>query len=214
MRTTLSLIACVMVVATAATVPARAGSIWAKSTLRTRSFYTDFTARNIGDPLTIVIAEKSTIQNQTNRSMDKSTSQESSLGGDYDIVDAINKFTGKLFSLRTPNLDFKADAANKFDGKATYGSNRSVDDEITVVVEDILPNGNLVVLGKRQRMVDGDLQIVEISGIVRPSDISFDNKVNSQKVADFHFVYTNKGRENRFTKPGWLNRILNLLNPF
>ncbi len=214
MRATLSLIACVMMVATATAVPAHAGSIWAKSTLRTRSFYTDFTARNIGDPLTIVIAEKSKIQNQTNRKLEKSTSQETSLIGDFDIIDAINNITGKLFSLRSPNLDFKADADNKFDGKASYGSNRSVEDEITVVVEDVLPNGNLVVLGRRQRMVDGDLQIVELSGIVRPRDISFDNKVNSQKVADFHFVYSIKGRENRFTKPGWLNRILNLLNPF
>ena len=213
MRTTLSLIACVMVVA-ATTVPAQAGSIWAKSTLRTRAFYTDFTARNIGDPLTIVIAEKSKIQNSTSRNMDKSSSQEASLSGDFDIIDAINNITGKLFSLRSPNLDFQAESANKFDGKASYGSDRSVDDEITVVVEDVLPNGNLVVLGKRQRMVDGDLQIVEISGIVRPSDISFDKKVNSQKIADFHFVYNNKGRENRFTKPGWLNRILNILNPF
>ncbi len=214
MRATLSLIACVMMVATATAVPAHAGSIWAKSTLRTRTFYTDDTARNIGDPLTIIIAEKSKIENETIREMDKTTSQKASLSGDFDIIDAINNITGKLFSLRSPNLDFKADAANTFAGEVIYESDRSVEDEITVVVEDVLPNGNLVVLGRRQRMVDGDLQIVEISGIVRPSDISFDNKVNSQKIADFHFVYTNKGRENRFTKPGWLNRILNLLNPF
>ena len=214
MRLSRCLLVWILIASAVAAVPARAGSIWAKATARTRSFYTDDTARNVGDPVTILISEKSTISNSTNRTMGKSSSQSGSISGDYDLIDALNRITGKLFSLRDPDLNFDAEAANDFDGKADYGSDRSVEDEITAIVEDVLPNGNLVVIGRRQRMVDGDAQVVEVSGIIRPSDISFDNKVTSKKMADFHIVYRMFGRENRFTKPGWLGRILNLLNPF
>jgi len=50
--------------------------------------------------------------------------------------------------------------------------------------------------------------------VVRPSDIAFDNTVKSTKVANFRVVHKTVGRENRFTKPGWLGRFLNMINPF
>jgi flagellar L-ring protein precursor FlgH len=71
-----------------------------------------------------------------------------------------------------------------------------------------------VVLGSRTRDVAGDKQIIQISGIVRPEDITFDNTISSSRVANFHIVHKTIGRENRFTKPGWLGRLANLLNPF
>ncbi|MCK4277161.1 MAG: flagellar basal body L-ring protein FlgH [Phycisphaerae bacterium] len=191
-----------------------AGSIWAKSTRRTRALYTDDTARDVGDSITIVIEEHSKIENETNRKMEKTSSRKASLTGNFDLIDALDKLTGKLFSLRSPDLNFDASAENKFDGGADYDTDRTMADEITAVVEDILPNGNLVVLGQRQRMVAGDVQIIQVSGVVRPSDISFANSVNSKKIADFRIVFKSKGRENRFTKPGWLGRILNVLDPF
>ena len=82
-----------------------------------------------------------------------------------------------------------------------------------MTVEDVLPNGNLVVIGMRERVVDGDGQTVQTSGIVRPSDIAFDNTVSSKKVADFKMVYKSRGQDSLFTRPGWLARILNALNP-
>jgi len=194
--------------------PAPAGSIWAKSAARHQSLYTDDKAKDLGDSITIVIEEQSKIENETNREMDKSSSRDASLSGNYDLVNALDKLTGKLFSLRSPDLDFEASAKNNFQGGADYDSDRSVTDQITAIVEDVLPNGNLLVLGQRERNVDGDVQIIQVSGVVRPSDIAFDNTVNSKKVADFRIVYKAKGQENRFTKPGWLGRILNLLDPF
>ena len=129
-----------------------------------------------------------------------------------DLLNSIDRATGKLFNLKDLNLD--VEAKTKFDGKADFDSDRKVTDSVTVVVEDVLPNGNLVVLGKRTREVSGDIQAIEISGVVRPSDITFSNTVSSKQVADFHVVYRSKGQENRFTKPGWLDQLLNLVNPF
>lgn len=187
-------------------------SIWARSLHAPRALYSDDTARRAGDTLTVVIDERSVIDNQTDRSMDKSSSRKGTIKSNLDLLDAMNDATGKLFSLTDLDLDMKAET--KFKGNADYGSDRKVKDQITVTVSDVLPNGNLVVVGSRDRYIAGDRQIVQISGIVRPSDITFSNTVQSDLVSDFKIVVKTVGQENRFTNPGWADRILNFLNPF
>ena len=184
---------------------AEAGSIWAKGTRRTRSVYTDDTARDVGDILTILINERS-------RKMEKTSSRDASMGGTLKMGDILPSIAKKVFDF--PQLDFSSSADTKFDGGADYDSDRSVTDKITVTVHDVLPNGNLVILGKRQRETAGDKEIVQVSGIVRPSDIRFTNTVASDRVADFRLVSRVHGQERDYTNPGWFMRIFNFLNPF
>ena len=191
---------------------APAGSIWARATRRGQMPYADDTARDIGDLLTIVINERSVIENETNRNLEKKDERSANVSSNIDLLRGLNTLTGKLFSI--PDMNLQSSAESKFEGKADYDTDRTMTDKITVTVEDVLPNGNLVILGTRQRDVDGEAQIIQVSGIVRPSDIAFDNTVPSHKVAEFHVVFKNTGHENRFTKPGWLAWILNVLNPF
>ena len=87
-------------------------------------------------------------------------------------------------------------------------------DRVTVVVVDILPNDNLVVTGTRDRKIAGDIQTIEVSGIVRPSDIAFDNTVRSEQVANFRIVTKHDGVAAPYTRPGWLGRIFDIVWPF
>jgi flagellar L-ring protein precursor FlgH len=195
--------------------PVRAGSIWARANGGAPcSIYADDKAADVGDIVTVVIKEHSKIEHDSSRDLSKSDSRSAKVtnGKKLDILRGIDAVTGKLFNL--PELDITTEADTTFAGETAFDSDRKVEDEITVVVEDVLPNGNLVVLGKRLREVQGDTEIIQISGLVRPSDISFDNTVDSTRVGNFHMVYSHTGRENRFTKPGWLARILNFINPF
>ncbi len=191
---------------------AQAGSIWARGHRRTQAIFADDTAKGVGDVLTIIIEERSRIQNETERTMNKSDSRGATATGNLDFLRALDTLTGKMFGLH--KIDFSAEADTTFDGSADYDSDRSLTDQITVVVEDILPNGNLVVLGTRNREVAGDEQIIQISGVVRPSDIDQANTVSSMQVAEFRIVYKTRGQENRFTNPGWAAKIFNFLNPF
>ena len=175
--------------------------------------YADDTARQVGDPITIIIEEESKIENETSRTMGKSSSRSAELSGNFDLINSIDKLTGKLFSLRSPDLKFSSEAETDFEGDAAYDTDRSMEDRMTAIVQDILPNGQLVVIGRRERNVEGDTQVIQVSGIVRPSDITFANTISSKQMAEFHIVYRTRGRENRFTKPGWLGRFLNLINP-
>ncbi len=188
-----------------------AGSIWAKAACR-QALHTDDTARRIGDSLTIIIDEHSVIENATERALEKTSDRKASIAGDMNLLDAINKATGGIFNIPDMSLSTSAETTNE--GKADYDSDRKMADKITVTVADVLPNGNMVIVGTRERMVAGDQQMVQVSGVVRPSDITFANEVRSEKVAEFKIVFKNIGRERRFTRPGWLDRLLNITNPF
>ena len=191
---------------------ARAGSIWARGSRRTRALHTDDTARNVGDSLTIIVEENSKLTTDTSRKKDKKSSRKAAMSGTVDLANVIGEVGRKIFNM--PNIDGSSSAEAKFEGSADYESNRQVTDRLTVTVQDVMANGNLVVLGTRVRAVESDRQIVQISGIVRPSDVTFANTISSKQVADFRVVYKVKGPENRFTKPGWMAKVLNLLNPF
>ena len=186
-----------------------AGSIWAKRSRDMRNLYVDDVARQIGDVLTITIDESSGVSKTTKRSNEKKTDRSATFDGQLGIATDHESFIPRM-----PGIGVTASSNNKLDGKADYTDNRSFNDSITVVVIDILPNSNLVVLGTRNRDIVGDKQIVEISGIVRPSDIAFDNTVDSERVANFRIVARNEGAAERYNRQGWLGGIFDVLWPF
>jgi len=194
-------------------VSARAGSIWGKAAAGARAIHADDTAKRRGDSITVVIAERSTIANDTNRKLEKKDERTATMSGTFDPAKLFAKPLGKnIFTF--PSLDYTSDAETKFDGKSNYGSDNSLTDQVTVTVQDVLPNGNLVVAGNRVRDVEGDRQTIKVSGIIRPSDVAFDNTVSSTKVANFKIAYSGKGSAKQYTRPGWLARLIDLFNPF
>ncbi|MGB2863693.1 MAG: flagellar basal body L-ring protein FlgH [Sedimentisphaerales bacterium] len=180
----------------------QAGSIWAKRDKNMKAIYADDVARQIGDVLTITITENSTVDNKAKRDMKKETDRSTIFNGDIGSFAELGDF------------GMAAQSGNELKSKADYKDERKFVDNITVVVVDILPNRNLIVLGTRNRDISGDTQTIEVSGIVRPSDVSFDNKVKSEQVADFRIVSKNGGVSAPYTKPGWLGSILDIVWPF
>ena len=82
------------------------------------------------------------------------------------------------------------------------------------MVVDIHPNGNLVVLGTRSRDINTDKQEIQVSGVVRPSDIQFGNLVRSERVAQFRLVALSEGVSDSYSNPGWLGRFFDAIWPF
>jgi flagellar L-ring protein precursor FlgH len=180
----------------------KAGSIWAKRNKNMKDLYADDVARQIGDVLTIKISEDSKVDNKAKRDMKKETDRSTVFNGEVGNFADIGEF------------GLTATSDNELKSKADYKDERKFIDSITVVVMDVLPNRNLLVMGTRNRNIGGDIQIIEVSGIVRPSDIAFDNTIKSEQVADFRIVSKNSGVSTPYTKPGWLGGLLDLIWPF
>lgn len=182
--------------------------------------HTDDTARKVGDLLTVVISEQSSATNSTNRDTEKKTSRSGSVGGTVDVGTLFSTWGKKLLgsknaqskSYTVPTAEVQAASDQKFEGKNDYDTSRKIADSITVTVYDVLPNGSLVIMGTRKRNIDGDVQYVQISGIVRTSDITYTNTVPSGSVAEFQLVTSDQGQGSLSTRPGWLGSFLNMIS--
>jgi flagellar L-ring protein precursor FlgH len=182
-----------------------AGSIWAKRDKSVKELYADDVARAIGDVLTIIIVEDSKVDNKAKRDLQKETERSSDFNGELGIDHVLPSI---------PGFTMDAESGNKMTSKADYKDERSYEDHVSVVVVDILPNRNLVVIGSRDRNIAGDIQTIEVSGIVRPSDIAFDNTVKSEQVANFQILTKNAGISAPYTRTGWLGRIFDIVWPW
>src|SRR3989304_6634294 len=186
-----------------------AGSIWAKRDKNMKELYADDVAHQIGDILTIKITEDSKVDNKAKRDLKKEIDKSTTFNGELGIVTPNYNLLPRI-----PGFTMSAESTNELKSKADFKDERSFVDRITVVVVDVLPNGNLVVIGTRNRNIAGDIKPMEVSGVVRPSDIASDNTVKSEQVADFRIITRNSGIAAPFNKPGWLGRIFDILCPF
>ena len=206
---TLALVVFVLLSATCS----QAGSIWAKRDKNMKELYADDVARQIGDILTIQIGETSKTDNKAKRDMKKDTSRSTTFGGGPNFPSG-GTLDRLLPEQLLPSFNMSAESDNELKSKADYKDERKFEDQVSVVVMDILPNHNLIVMGTRSRNIAGDIQTIEVSGIVRPSDVAFDNTIKSEKVADFRIITKNSGVSAPYTKPGWLGKIFDAIWPF
>lgn len=184
-----------------------ADSIWAKRENNKKSPYVDDVARAIGDILTIMIEEISVADNKIKRNLSKTTKRTANFDGNIGFDHIVPDVPAVSFGTGT---EYKS----TLDGEAKLKDERSFIDSITVVVQDIMPNGNLVIMGTRDRTIAGDRQVIEVSGIVRPSDIAFDNTIRSKQIANFTIVTRDSGIAAPYNRPNWLGRILDFVWPF
>lgn len=186
-----------------------AGSIWAKKGTAAKELYADDVAGKIGDILTINISEASNAKNVVERDLSNQTVKSATFDGDLDIVTDNHNLLPRM-----PGVGVDTASSRTLAGSSEYKDNRTFADTITVVVQDVQPNGNLVVMGRKERSIADDSQILEVTGIVRPSDIAFDNTISSGQVANFYLATISKGVSQDYNKQGFLGTLFDILWPF
>ncbi len=189
--------------------PSGGNSLWNRREHRAAFLFEDNRGRRVGDLLTIQVNESTNVADKEARNLDKTAS-------------FMNVFNFKGSSSAGKNvsrsgqasLEFDGTSNRKFDGAANYSSNRQFTDQITVVIIDVLPNGNLVVEGYRSRLVSREQRMLRITGIVRPTDIGAQNTVQSQFIGNFQIAYVGRGPETVFTNQSYFSRAMNIIWPF
>ncbi len=168
----------------------------------------DTLARHVGDLVTVIISEDTTVNQSDKRALDKSSEK----SGKFDIVGSAGGDLGG--GEGNAALDTSASVGRKFDGSSSFKSARGFSDRVTLTVMDVLPNGNLVLHGRRMINVDRDQREIIVSGVVRISDINPDNTVSSRFVSELRVNYVGEGVDAKYTRPGWFARIVNRFSPF
>ncbi|AOJ32785.1 flagellar basal body L-ring protein FlgH [Burkholderia metallica] len=167
-----------------------------------RPLFEDQRPRNIGDILTIMIAE--------NINATKSSGANTNRQGNTDFSVPTAGFLGGLFA----KANLSAAGNNKFAATGGASAANTFNGTITVTVTNVLPNGNLVVSGEKQMLINQGNEFVRFSGVVNPNTISGANSVYSTQVADAKIEYSSKGYINEAETMGWLQRFFLNIAPW
>ena len=189
--------------------PPPAGTIWPGENAR-NSLFTDNKARHVNDIITIVVEESASGANTANTTTSRDTSTTAGITGLFGLETKIleqNKRMGTSFGVG-------GSSSNSLTGKGNTSRGGTLSARITARVFEVLPNGNLVIKGRRRMMVNAEDQYIVISGIIRPDDITSDNVISSQYIADAKIVYTGDGVVNDKMRPGWMTRVVDWVWPF
>ena len=179
------------------------GSLWINSGQHSNLFR-DMKARFVNDSVTIWVSEST----QAVTSADASTSRTSSMSTGIDQLAGLPARVRELPTLVSAGGD------TSFDGQGATSRATQLRTTLTARVIDVLPNGYLVVEGRREVRVNNENQMVVLSGVVRPSDINKSNVVPSSAVAQMSVRVQGKGTVSKPLKPGWLHQILHGVLPF
>ena len=179
------------------------GSIY-RTGFGTQALFEDRRPRNIGDILTIVVSE--------NINASKNSGAEASRSGS---ASAVLGLVPKLISgLISGDLNADASGKNIMSAKGGANSKNTFNGVITVTVLEVLLNGNLLVSGEKQMLINQGTEFIRFSGVVNPRTVSANNTVPSTLVADARIEYSAKGYIDEAQTMGWLQRaFLNVL-PF
>lgn len=186
-------------------VPISEGSLWPADDHV--FFYRDQKALREGDILTISIVENATASNKA----DTALSRKSSLNAKINEFFAAQNFIG-FNPLSRAIID--ASSENAHTGSGTTSRKGELTASMTVVVRQVLPNGNLVIQGSRTLVVNHEEQFMTLTGIVRPQDVSRDNVVLSTQVADARIAFGGVGVVADKQRSGWTTWIFDWIWPF
>ncbi len=163
-----------------------------------QSLFVDVKARRIGDTITILLNERTQAS--------KSASTDASKNSDFDSGSPVLfGDTRRVGGDRIGETSWETE--QDFAGEGSSSQSNRLDGSITVTVFDVLPNGNLAVRGEKWLTLNQGEEYVQVTGIVRQTDVSTENTVPSFKVADARITYSGKGTLADANKPGIVAKI-------
>jgi flagellar L-ring protein FlgH len=192
---------------TAATAPSvfPSQSIHPNSTWNDRSanLFLNRRAVSAGDILTVQISINDSAQ-LSNRSNRKRTGSKSlGLAGAFEIAGVGT----------SGSADASLESDTAFNGNGGVSRSESINVRVAALVREVLPNGNLVISGSQEVLVNSELRFLTITGLVRPSDILPDNTISYERIAEARISYGGRGRISEVQQPAYGQQILDRLSP-
>jgi flagellar L-ring protein FlgH len=185
--------------------PTTVGSLWPADDHV--FLFGDKKALRVGDILTVRIVESAQASNTADTDLSRSSSIKAGLSTFFGKKKFLN-----LFKLDEDVLASSAENAHQGSGSTTRSGQLTA--TMTAVVREVLPNGNLVVQGTREVLVNHEQQFITLTGIVRPLDVDRDNVVLSTQLADASITIGGLGVVADKQRSGWGTWVFDFIWPF
>ena len=157
----------------------------------------DAKARRVGDILTVRLNERTQAS--------KSNSTDAAKSANLELPAPV--LLGNTVTRNGLPLANSVESSQEFSGRGQSTQSNRLDGSLTVIVTEVLPNGNLRVAGEKQLTLNQGEEFIRVEGIVRPTDIGTDNSVSSLEIADAKITYNGKGVLQDANRPGLLTRL-------
>lgn len=178
--------------------PATNGSLF-RSSGGGLDLFSDRTARQVGDILTVVLQESTQSRKSSNIGVSK----------DSDVNIAQASLLGRAVTAGGLDLSANLGARRDFSGEADANQSNNLRGNISVTVVNVWPNGTLEIRGEKWMTLNRGDEYIRISGLVRPEDIQPNNQVLSNHVANARITYAGSGTLADSQSMGWLTRFFN-----
>jgi len=193
------------------TPPSNPGSLFGRGD---NPLFSDLKAMHINDIVTVTISENIAQSSNAKKSLSKNSAD--SLGGGLvtngGSNGALKSVTNAINSVS--NIGFKTGSTDSFSGSGSNTRDETFTTTISARIIKILNNGNYFIEGSRELLLNGEKQIIQISGVIRPYDINQANTIDSKYIADAKILYKTQGDIDRSTTKPWGTKFLESIWPF
>ena len=183
-------------------------SLWASNR---QTFFKDQRANNVGDIITVLISikDKVTLDNETERT--RTSGEDSNMGALLGYEQALNTLLPQSI-VNTDLTDF--DSTSNHKGTGSIERKEKIETKMAALVTQILPNGNMVIHGKQEILVNFEKRILGIDGVIRPEDISVANTISYEQIAEARIVYGGEGQISDMQQPRYGQQLYDIIFPF
>jgi len=176
-----------------------------------QTFFKDQRAANIGDILTVLIEidDQAKVDNESTR--ERANDESASLGSLLGYEQALNKvFPEAIDNTNLANLE----SASNHEGKGTIDRKEQIEVKLAATITQMLPNGNFVLRGSQEVRVNFEKRILTVEGVIRPQDISINNTVDYEQIAEARIAYGGKGQITDVQQPRYGQQLYDVVFPF
>ncbi len=183
-------------------------SLWRQGS---RAFFKDQRARQIGDLVTVKVkvTDRAELQNQTSRSRTGKDSM-----GVPNLFGVEANLPQILPESVSPGSLYNTNSSTSTQGAGSVRRSEQLTTTVAAVVNQVLPNGNLVIEGKQEIRINFEVRELIVAGVVRPEDIDSDNTIDSSKIAQARIAYGGRGQITDVQQPRYGQQVMDVLLPF
>ncbi len=185
--------------------PSTPGSLWQAGNGRAYMFE-DLRASRVGDIVIVQIVEQHKGSKSARTDVDRKSTYDGSLGGSFFGLN-------NLASFFIDGVELNASTKNEFEGSGSTSREDTLTGTIAARVVEVLPNGDMRILGRREVTVNSEKQTMTLSGIVRRIDLDTSNTVLSSSIAEAIIEYSGLGVVDDVQRPGWAMRMFDWIVP-
>lgn len=157
----------------------------------------------VGDIITVVLNESTQASRNSSLITERKATNDALSSSWTDALLTPNGFWGDVRG----DIDLtKAEIGSE--GVGTAAQVNALSGVITAMVAEVMPNGNLIVEGRKQLSLTEGAEFIQIRGVVRSRDVQPDNTVSSMRMAQAQISYRGTGNLAESTQPGWVTQLL------